>query len=84
MRRTVLIVTALLVVAAASFHEATRPPALRRVDVPVPGLAREVRLVQVSDLQSARFGREQAGIADILRGRRLSAHAPTSRSRTSS
>jgi uncharacterized protein len=44
-------------------------PRLRTVTLPVPGLSREIRVLQVSDLGSVEFGHKQSRLAALIDGR---------------
>jgi predicted MPP superfamily phosphohydrolase len=57
---------------AITRHDA-EVPHVNEVTIEVPGLAREVTLLQVSDLGSDRFGPRQRGIEAILSGRTFDA-----------
>lgn len=48
-------------------------PRLRQVTMEVPGLSREIDVLQVSDLGSRRFGSRQSGLSRVLGARRFNA-----------
>lgn len=51
----------------------TYSPVLREVEIEVPGLTREVDLLQISDLGGDRFGENQAKLAALIGDRRFDA-----------
>lgn len=55
-----------IAVAVASAWRDTTTVLVREVEVPTPGLTRDVTLLHVSDLHGVRFGSGQAGIAAVL------------------
>lgn len=72
-KRLLRVVIALLVVLAvgtlwvrAIVHRDTESPILREVVIEVPGLQREVNVLQVSDLGGDRFGKGQSVLASLL------------------
>jgi predicted MPP superfamily phosphohydrolase len=72
------VVLLLLAVAAtaalrAEMTRETTQPVLREVEVRVPGLPREIALLQVSDVHDYRFGEKQADIERLLGKRRIDA-----------
>jgi len=68
----VIVVLALVAAGAVAWHD-TNVPRLREVTIEVPGLAREVTVLQVSDLESRRFGAGQSELASLLGSRTLDA-----------
>jgi predicted MPP superfamily phosphohydrolase len=79
-RRPLLTLVVLLLLAAAGtaalgweMKRETTQPVLREVEVRVPGLSREVTLLQVSDVHDYRFGAKQAGMERLLGKRRVDA-----------
>jgi len=51
----------------------TTRPILRTVSVEMPGLKREYRILQVTDLHGSRFGPRQSGVASLVSGKRFDA-----------
>jgi predicted MPP superfamily phosphohydrolase len=68
MRRKLIIMLLVLGIAvtAVSAWRDTTTVLIREVDVPVPGLTRDVTLLHVSDLHGVRFGSGQADVAAVL------------------
>jgi predicted MPP superfamily phosphohydrolase len=60
-------------VAGATAWKDTTVPRLAQVRIPVPGITREYRFLQVSDLHGARFGTGQAQLRDLIAGRKYDA-----------
>jgi predicted MPP superfamily phosphohydrolase len=73
-RQRLLIVLGVLaaIIAAIIWHD-TDFPRLREVTIPVPGLAHQVDVLQVTDLGSAEFGRKQSKLAALIAGKRYDA-----------
>ena len=74
-RKAVLLAVVGLLVAACSVVAVIDSfvPHVRHVTVEVPGLVRELRLLQVTDLGSRRFGAHQSGLTQLLGANRYDA-----------
>jgi predicted MPP superfamily phosphohydrolase len=77
MKRTAIVALCLfallLAAAAVVAWRDTNLPRLTEVRIPVPGIHREYRLLQVSDLHSMRFGPKQERLRALVAGRRYDA-----------
>jgi len=80
-RTAAFIVLAVLVCATLSLallaRRDTYVPTLTQVRVPVEGISRTYRILQVSDLHGSRFGERQGALARLVEGRRYDAVAMT-------
>lgn len=77
-RRTVLALSVLVLAVAAAavasiIYMDSYRPRLREVSVPVPGLARPVDVLQVTDLGALSFGPHQSDLAELIGSRRFDA-----------
>lgn len=61
-----------VVIAAIAWHD-TSVPRLRDVTIPVPGLARQIDVLQVTDLGSTEFGSKQSKLAALIADKRYDA-----------
>jgi len=71
-----VLLTLVLGVSLVAWRDTSRP-ILRVVHVPVQGLSRTYRILQVSDLHGSRFGEGQDGLARLVEGERYDAIALT-------
>jgi len=62
---TLIVSVLLIAVAVVAWHD-TRTITLREIELPTAGLTGAVTVLHVSDLHSARFGKDQSGVEAVL------------------